>query len=671
MKKLLAWLLISVLMLTTVTAAWAEAAEEEITAEEAPQITYDYDELKVAVATPMTGNFFTSMWGNVTSDIDVRSMIHGYNLVEWNTEQGVFAEDPSVVSGTTVQAEPNGDTTFIISLYDDLYYSDGTKVTAWDYAFSMLLTMAPEMKELGAEVRKPEYIAGYKDYITGKAAQLSGVRVLTDRMMYITIDKAYLPFFYELGLLDCVPYPISVIAPGVKVADDGKGVYLTNADAANTTPVFTADLLKETLLNETTGYCTHPSVTSGPYKLVSFEDGTATFEINPRYKGNSKGQKPAISKVTFLPMDPDEMIQGFKDGTVTLLNKVTDLKVITEILPLIGEQEILTSANYPRIGLSFISFNTDRAPLDDLRLRQAIAYLIDRNSMARNTLDGYGMRGDGYFGMGQWMYRLLNKTVDYPVETPAEDADAKTKADYEKTVAQWEALSLESIEAYDPDPAKSAGLLDEAGWNLNENGEAFRPGEDKQRYRKTDNGLEPLQLTLAYGLNSAAAAAMEETTVQTLAEAGIELKTEAIAPEDLFDQFYRNTDGRYDMYFLATNFDVLFDPSLNFIETEDGHHVWKTSALEDDELWQLAVDMRRTEPGDLLGYCTKWLQFQERFMEQLPMLPIYSNVYFDFYPEVLHDYRIAENISWPQAIVAAYMADYVPETEEAAEEPAA
>ena len=346
MKKLLAWLLISVLMLTTVTAAWAEAAEEEITAEEAPQITYDYDELKVAVATPMTGKFFTSMWGNVTSDMDVRSMIHGYNLVEWDTEQGVFAEDPSVVSGTTVQAEPNGDTTFIISLYDDLYYSDGTKVTAWDYAFSMLLTMAPEMKELGAEVRKPEYIAGYKDYITGKAAQLSGVRVLTDRMMYITIDKAYLPFFYELGLLDCVPYPISVIAPGVKVADDGKGVYLTNADAANTTPVFTAELLKETLLNETTGYCTHPSVTSGPYKLVSFEDGTATFEINPRYKGNSKGQKPAISKVTFLPMDPDEMIQGFKDGTVTLLNKVTDLKVITEMLPLIGEQEILTSANY-------------------------------------------------------------------------------------------------------------------------------------------------------------------------------------------------------------------------------------------------------------------------------------------------------------------------------------
>ena len=159
--------------------------------------------------------------------------------------------------------------------------------------------------------------------------------------------------------------------------------------------------------------------------------------------------------------------------------------------------------------------------------------------------------------------------------------------------------------------------------------------------------------------------------MQTLAEAGIGLKTEAIEPQDLFDQFYRNTEGWYDMYFLATNFDVLFDPSLNFVETEDGHHVWKTSALEDDELWQLAVDMRRTEPGDLLGYCTKWLQFQERFMEQLPLLPIYSNVYFDFYPEVLHDYRIAENISWPQAIVAAYMADYVPETEEAAEEPAA
>ena len=670
MKKLLALLLTCTLLLTAFSAAWAEAAEEAVPAEETPQLTYDYDELTVAVTTPLTGNFFTSMWGNGSSDLDVRSLIHGYNLVEWDTEQGVFVPDQSVVSGVTVQAETNGNMTFIIALYGDLFYSDGTQVTAWDYAFSILLTMAPEMKELGAAVRTPEYIAGYNDYISGKTNRLSGVRVMTDRVIRITIDKKYLPFFYELGLLDCVPYPIAAIAPGVKVADNGNGVYLTNADAGNDTPVFTADLLKETILDEATGYRTHPSVTSGPYLLTSYEDGVAKFEINPRYKGDSKGQKPTIQRIIMKSMASDEMMPALKDGSVTLLNKVSDAQTISDCLDLMGEQEILSFANYPRSGLSFLSFNTDRTPLDDFAVREAIAYAADRDAIVKGTLGDYGLKGLGYFGMGQWMYLLLNGTVS-PVPIPDEKADAKTIAEYEEKIKQWEALSLDDIEPYDMDTEKAGELLAGAGWNLNEKGEAFTPGTDGIRYKKTDDGLVPLQLTMAYSQGSAAGESLEGALVQSLAKAGIELKTEAIPADDLFNEYYRLADTQYDILFLATNFDVLYDPSLSFIETEDGHHVWKTSGLEDDELWEIAVDMRHTEPEDILGYCTKWLKFQMRIMEQLPVLPVYSNVYFDFYPLVLHEYKIAANVSWPQAINEAYMADYIPpetpETPEATE----
>ena len=53
-------------------------------------IVYDYDELTVAGVTPMTGNFFCSLWGNITSDIDVRMLLHGYNLVEFQSEDGTF-----------------------------------------------------------------------------------------------------------------------------------------------------------------------------------------------------------------------------------------------------------------------------------------------------------------------------------------------------------------------------------------------------------------------------------------------------------------------------------------------------------------------------------------------------------------------------------------------------
>ena len=688
MKKLLAMLLIFILAFTTLAAAWAENAEtpaeepaaeqaaaeepveeipegdgapaEEEPAGETPEITYDYDELIVAETTPLTGNFFTNMWGNGTSDIDVRAMIHGYNLVEWNTEEGAFVPDPSVVSGITVREENNGNMTFIIALYDDLMYNDGTPVTAWDYAFSMLLGMAPEMEEIGAAVKRPEYLAGYEDYISGKVPYLSGIRVVNDHLLNITIDKGYLPFFYELGLLDCVPYPISVIAPGVKAADDGNGIYLANADDGNDTPVFTAELLRETILDENSGYRTHPSLTSGPYTLASFEDGVATFEINPLYKGDSKGQRPMIRKVIFRCIPTDEMQEAFQSGSVTLLNKVSDKETISGCLALASEQEILSSANYPRTGLGFISFNADKAPLDDLKVRKAIAYITDRDAITEETLDSYGLRAPGYFGIGQWMYLALNGTVN-PEQEPAADADAKTRAAYEDNLKKWEELSLDGIEPYDMDAGKGALLLDEAGWNLNENGEAFTPGKDTLRYRETEEGLKPLQLTLAYAKGSAAAESIEGTLVKNLADEGIGLAVEAIAADDLFDQYNRLSEGRYDMFFLATNFDVLYDPSLSFIETEDGHHVWKTSGLEDDELWELAVDMRRTEPDDKAGYCAKWLKFQERIMDQLPVLPVYSNVYFDFYPLVLHEYYIADNISWPQTIVGSYLGDYVPE----------
>jgi len=51
-------------------------------------------------------------------------------------------------------------------------------------------------------------------------------------------------------------------------------------------------------------------------------------------------------------------------------------------------------------------------------------------------------------------------------------------------------------------------------------------------------------------------------------------------------------------------------------------------------------------------------EVQEKFNETLPMLPIYSNVYFDFYTANLHDFAVAEKVTWSEAIVesALYIA---------------
>ena len=293
----------------------------------------------------------------------------------------------------------------------------------------------------------------------------------------------------------------------------------------------------------------------------------------------------------------------------------------------------------------------------------------------QEIVSNYGLQVKGYFGLGQWMYQLLNGTMAYPVEEPAEGATAEETAAYEAEMEAWRALDLNAMLAYtagedEPEGAEldaAIALLEGAGWTLNAQGEAFDAANDDVRYKDVNGTLVPLSLKLAYAEGSSAAQAMENDLVAMLKAGGIELTVNAIPMADLLPQYYRMADAEYDMYFLATNFDLLYDPSTGFIENENGEHVWRTSGLVDEKLWNEAVGMRTTEPGDLLTYCTHWLAFQTEISDSLPILPIYSNVYFDFYGRVLHDYQVSMHASWPEALDAASLSEYVEETEELGE----
>ena len=128
-----------------------------------------------------------------------------------------------------------------------------------------------------------------------------------------------------------------------------------------------------------------------------------------------------------------------------------------------------------------------------------------------------------------------------------------------------------------------------------------------------------------------------------------------------------------DMVYLASNFDIIFDPSSTFTtaETEEGRVAHNVTKINDARLYQLAVDMRQTEPGEVLEYMQKWVAFEQHFNEVLPMIPIYSNVYFDFFTSKLHDYNIAADGNWGSAIIGAALADIpeyeIPTAEEEAE----
>ena len=354
MRKLMALLLALVLLCSS--AGLAEALDDAPTTADVPAADADGEEaavegpevltpaeialmgrpdseepthITVGNTTKVGGDFFTSMWSNNTSDIDVRTMIHGYSPVVWDS-QVEFVPDHMVVE--SIEGATDGtNTIYTITLQDDLVYSDGeTPITAADYVFSYLLCASDEIAQLGAQTRQYEHIVGYDAYASGESDVFSGVRLLDTYTYSITIKGSYEPFFYSYAYLRTNPYPISVLAPYCEVADDGDGAYLRSMDPEAEEVPFTVEVLTETIFNEETGYMSHPSLTSGPYTLTAYDEGSGQvdFAINPYYKGNYEGVVPVIDTITLVPVLPETMMEQLENGEVDLLNKCVDSDVI-------------------------------------------------------------------------------------------------------------------------------------------------------------------------------------------------------------------------------------------------------------------------------------------------------------------------------------------------------
>ena len=753
-KRILSILLALVLTMSA-TAAMAENAGETVFPEE----------LIVGHTTITKGDFFTEMFGNDTSDIDVRALIHGYNLINWDQNQGTYVWDPSVVPDVVRSTDELGNVRYNIVLADNLNYSDGSHITCWDYAFSMLLMMSPEIEQIGGKIYRAEHLLGYDDYIatrrkalagediSGEVDYLAGVTVIDDYQMQIILDGDFLPYFFETGLLLTVPYPISVIAPGCRVApglDDGistYGIRIVNEDES-AAPVYTAELLRKTILDPETGYNTFPSVVSGPYVLKSWDGETGHFEINPEFKGawmrnnlpgnedglemervyeaarkqegkvvqdtdafgnpvtvkNAAGEdmpvelvRPTIRKIAFTlarnvnneDENQEDMIDLLNKGELHLVNKVTYGETIQK-----GIGSELRRQNYPRIGLSFLTFSYDWPTVHEQEVRQAIAWCMDREGLTEEYCKGFGLVMDGYYGMEQWEYLIVNGTQEIPLirlnpedgtgvqegsdEDPArkyKNLYYRTEAEYEQLAAAWELLKnrwQDTLVHYEVNLDKAKALLEKAGWTLNREGNPFREGTDDVRCKQLEDGtIATLDLTMMYPDGNEMGKSIMGTEgrfIDNLSRIGIRLTPVPAQMQDLLRSYYRETDRTTDMIYLATNFHVVVDPSITYsTDNSIGHLVWNNTYSDDEELYRRAVSMRKTEPGDIYTYVEKWIEFQERYNEVLPTIPVYSNIYFDFFTPYLQNYYITAQVTWSQAILLAYWgepeAETVPEAE--------
>jgi oligopeptide transport system substrate-binding protein len=273
--------------------------------------------------------------------------------------EGLIASDPKSDTadppGAALEVTPDATATvWTIKLRPDGKWSDGAPVTARDFAFSYERILTPE---LGAQYAEMLYfLKGAEDFNKGKTTDFStvGVEVVDDDTLRLTL-RGPTPYFPEiLKHFTWTAVPRHVVLKHGKIGQRGNP-------------------------------WTRPEniVGNGPYKLKTWRR-TALIEVerNPYYWDAAN---VTLNGIRFLPIT-NLYTEGrmFRDGQLH-----TTYGATPEVVDLMKKKHPETLRQEPYVGNVFYRLNTGRKPLDDIRVRQALSYAVDREAICGNVFRGF------------------------------------------------------------------------------------------------------------------------------------------------------------------------------------------------------------------------------------------------------------------------------------------
>jgi peptide/nickel transport system substrate-binding protein len=123
---------------------------------------------------------------------------------------------------------------------------------------------------------------------------------------------------------------------------------------------------------------------TGPFQFVERQPGVAiNLKRNERYFLQNL---PYLDAITFQPMaDDNARVTALRSGSVDFIDYVpfTQMDVIRRSNDLVFKSDKV-------LGYNWLAFVHDAAPVNDLRVRQAFAYGLDRDKMAEVAFAGNG-----------------------------------------------------------------------------------------------------------------------------------------------------------------------------------------------------------------------------------------------------------------------------------------
>jgi oligopeptide transport system substrate-binding protein len=259
--------------------------------------------------------------------------------------------------------------TYTFHLRQGASFHSGKEVMASDFKYSLERAADPATGSPGAETYLGD-IVGVKQKLRSEAEEISGLRVIDDRTLEITIDA---PKAYFLAKL--------------------------------THP--TAFVVDEDNVEQGADWTKHPNGT-GPFRLAEWtEKRSIVLERNERFYGGVAN----LERVTFLLTGSPMMM--YENGQIDITGvSLADIdRVLDPANPLNDELVIA-----PRLSTAYIGFNTSMPPFDDEKVRQAFSHAVDKDKITGVLLKGLVSPADGILPLGMPGYDEELKGLGYDVE---------------------------------------------------------------------------------------------------------------------------------------------------------------------------------------------------------------------------------------------------------------
>jgi peptide/nickel transport system substrate-binding protein len=251
-------------------------------------------------------------------------------------------------------------------------FHDGTTLKAADVKYTFERMFTPSTGALMASLYT--MIDGAQDMLDGKATSLKGFKIIDDNTFEFTLSYPYSPF------IACLSTSYALIYPEKACKAAGKNWGLTTF------------------------------IGTGPFKVTKLDLDNGV--ITERF-ADYHGAAPKLDGIEFLFIeDPTTRRLEYERGTIDVMfldaTMYPEYAKNPKLLPQIGE--------FTPMGTIFVNPNLNFEYMNNVKVREAISYAIDREALTRDLMRGTAKVATTFIPPGMMGYDAKAPKFEYNVE---------------------------------------------------------------------------------------------------------------------------------------------------------------------------------------------------------------------------------------------------------------